>query len=59
MVVTHERPLPSLVKQRMTELKSSSKNFIILAKDEDDLKVIVDSFKDSDLLTGKALVVIP
>ena len=43
----------------MTELKSSSKNFIILTKDEDHLKIMVASFKDSDLLIGKILVVIP
>jgi hypothetical protein len=59
MVVTPENPFTSLVKQRMSELKSSSKNFIILTKDEEDLKKMVDSFKDSDLLKGKLLVVIP
>src|SRR5258706_216086 len=42
----------------MTELKSSFKNFIILTKDEDDLKRMVASFKDSDLLIGKILVVV-
>ena len=42
----------------MTELKSSSKNFIILTKDEEDLKKMVDSLQDSDLLKGKLLVVI-
>jgi hypothetical protein len=59
MTVTPEHPLTTLVKFRMNELKSSSKNFIILTKDEEDLKKMVDSIKDSDLLNGKLLVVIP
>jgi len=59
MVVTPEHTLTSLVKFRMNELKSSSKNFIILTKDEEDLKKMVDSLKESDLVNGKLLVAIP
>ena len=58
MVVTQGTPFTYLVKQRMTELKSSFKNFIILTKDEDDLKKMVDSLKDSDLMKDKLLVVV-
>ena len=43
----------------MNELKSSCKNFIILTKSGSDLEDIVDDLKDSDLLKGKLLVVIP
>ncbi len=59
MTVTPQSTFTSLVKFRMNELKSTSKNFIILTKDEDDLNTVVESLKDSDLLNDKILVVIP
>ena len=37
MVVTPEKPFTTLVKSRMSELKSSIKNFIIMTNDEKDL----------------------
>ena len=42
----------------MAELRSLSRNFIILTKDKEDLKKMEDSLKDSDLIRGKILVVI-
>jgi hypothetical protein len=59
MVVTPQNPFTSLVKQRINELKNSCKNFIILTKDVDDLKEMVSSLKDSELLKDKILVEIP
>ncbi len=56
MVVTPERPFTTLVKQRMNELKSSTRNFIILTKNEQDLKEMVSSLNDSDLLKDRILV---
>jgi hypothetical protein len=43
MVVTPEKPFTTLVKQRMGELRSSNRNFIILTKDESNLKAMVAS----------------